>query len=63
MKTKLTFVLILSALALGLKPAPTSAAPQQCAAFCAIVRCIGGQICGPFTNASGQTVCGCHDPR
>lgn len=66
----LAFTLLVLALALlpslavradldaGVKAAPT---PQQCAAFCAKVRCIGGQVCGLHVNAAGQTVCGCHD--
>ena len=67
MKAKLTFALSVFALALalpGLQPAPskTATTPQQCSAFCAKVRCIGGYVCGLYTNSSGQTVCGCH-PR
>jgi hypothetical protein len=66
----LAFTLLVLALALlpslavrpdlgaGVKATPT---PQQCAAFCARVRCIGEQVCGLFVNAAGQTVCGCHD--
>jgi hypothetical protein len=57
MKAKLIFALTLFALTLA-----QNVSPSQCSAFCARVRCIGGQICGLYTNAQGQTVCGCH-PR
>jgi hypothetical protein len=66
MKTKLTFLLAAFVLfVLQLQPAQSRAAvppaEQQCAAFCATVRCIGEKICGLYVNSSGQTVCGCHD--
>jgi hypothetical protein len=58
MKVRLSFAFAVLVLSLGLTPAP--AAPTQCSAFCATVRCIGGYVCGLYTNSSGQTVCGCH---
>lgn len=58
MKTRLFFAFAVVALALSVKP--TQAAPQQCSAFCAVVRCLDGYVCGLYTNSSGQTVCGCH---
>lgn len=62
MKTKLALVTTLFVLTLALTSANAAPSAQQCAAFCAKVRCIGGHVCGLYTNASGQTVCGCH-PR
>jgi hypothetical protein len=59
MKAKLIFAVALVALTLALEPAQSQ---TSCSAFCAKVRCIGGYICGLYTNSSGQTVCGCH-PR
>jgi len=58
MKAKLVLALALFALTLALN------VPQQhqCSSFCSRVRCIGEQICGLYTNAEGETVCGCH-PR
>ena len=74
MRTRIALALAVFALALALLPsfavradfgpgavAKATPTPQQCAAFCARVRCIGGQVCGLYVNASGQTVCGCHD--
>lgn len=57
MKAKLIFAFTVFALSLALT---AEAAPPQCSAFCAIVRCLPGYVCGPYTNSSGQTVCGCH---
>lgn len=34
---------------------------QQCSYYCARVRCGGDQICGLYTNSSGQQACGCHN--
>jgi len=68
MKAKLTFALTVFALTLAftdLRPissTQSATTPQQCSAFCSRVRCIGGYVCGLYTNSSGQTVCGCH-PR
>ncbi|HYG62637.1 MAG TPA: hypothetical protein VEL74_08650 [Thermoanaerobaculia bacterium] len=59
MKAKLIFMLALVALTLSLQPVQSQ---TSCSAFCSKVRCIGGYICGPYVNSSGQTVCGCH-PR
>ena len=59
MKARLFFAL--AAFALTLMATPIAAAPPKtCSQFCATVRCIGGYICGLYTNSSGQTVCGCH---
>jgi len=57
MKVKLVLMLALLALTQAL-----SIAPSQCSSYCSRVRCMGDQICGLYTNAQGQTVCGCH-PR
>ena len=59
MKAKLIFAVALLALTFALEPVQSQ---TSCSAFCAKVRCIGGYVCGPYVNSSGQTVCGCH-PR
>ena len=58
MKARLFFAL--AAFALTLAATPGNAAAPSCTSYCAIVRCIGDYICGPYVNSSGQTVCGCH---
>lgn len=60
-RAKLPFALALLGFTLALAPAP-AAVPKTCSSFCATVRCIGGYVCGLYTNSSGQTVCGCHQP-
>ena len=67
MKTKLFFLTLVLALSVILQPSPSGAAStltlqQSCLFFCSQVRCIPEDVCGPFVNSSGQTVCGCH-PR
>ena len=67
MKAKLFFLTLALALSVILQPSPSGAAAQNtiqqsCLAFCSRVRCIPEDVCGPFVNSSGQTVCGCH-PR
>jgi len=62
MKAKLSFALAILVFSLGLAPAPAATTPSQCSNFCARARCIGGYVCGLYTNSSGQTVCGCHLP-
>jgi hypothetical protein len=61
MKAKLFFLTLALALSVILQPSP-SGAVTTCQAFCARVRCIPENVCGPYVNSSGQTVCGCH-PR
>jgi hypothetical protein len=56
---KIKLLGVLAALALTTSAA-TAAPPNNCSAFCATVRCIGGYTCGLYVNSSGQTVCGCH---
>lgn len=65
MKAKLSFVLAVLALSLTVQPVPSpdepvAITPEKCASFCARVLCVPYQTCGLYTNASGQTVCGCH---
>lgn len=63
MKTRLTLAFAVLALTLGISAmAPASAAvpPKQCQDFCSRVRCAYPTTCGPYTDANGQTVCGCH---
>jgi len=68
MKAKLFFLTLALALSVILQPAFSRAASKasviqpSCALFCAQVRCIPEDVCGPFVNSSGQKVCGCH-PR
>jgi len=63
MKAKLLFLTLALILTAILRPAPSRATIQpSCQLFCAQVRCIPEDICGPYVNSSGQTVCGCH-PR
>ena len=67
MKAKLFFLTLALALTVILQPSPSGATStlsiqQSCLAFCSKVRCIPEDVCGPFVNSSGQTVCGCH-PR
>jgi len=68
MKAKLFFLTLALALSVLLQPAFSGAAPKasvlqpSCDLFCAQVRCIPEDVCGPFVNSSGQKVCGCH-PR
>lgn len=61
---KLKQLVVLSALALlaVLAPGVRSGLTVSCAFFCSQVNCIPEDVCGPFVNGSGQTVCGCH-PR
>jgi hypothetical protein len=68
MKAKLFFLTLALALSVTLQPSPSGAASQSqiiqqsCLSFCAVVRCFPENVCGPYVNSSGQTVCGCH-PR
>jgi hypothetical protein len=67
MKAKLFFLTLALALSAILQPSPSRAASQiviqqSCLSFCAVVRCFPENVCGPYVNSSGQTVCGCH-PR
>jgi hypothetical protein len=63
MKAKLFFLTLALILSAILRPSPSGAAIQpSCQLFCAQVLCIPEDVCGPFVNSSGQTVCGCH-PR
>lgn len=63
MKARLFFALAAFALTLSATPGSAAAPSQSCLSYCSIVRCIEGYVCGPYTNSSGQTVCGCHpDP-
>ena len=67
MKAKLSFALTILALSLAAQPAPSPSpdqpvaiTPEKCASLCARILCVPYQTCGLYTNASGQTVCGCH---
>jgi hypothetical protein len=60
MKARLSFAFAVLVLSFALTPAPAASVSTQCSSFCATVRCIGGYVCGLYTNSSGQTVCGCH---
>lgn len=65
MKIRLALALAAFALSLGIAemaPAASGITSQQCKSFCARVRCAYPDICGLYTNSSGATVCGCHDP-
>lgn len=67
MKAKLLFLFAVLTLSVTLQPAQsrvatTAVTATQCSSYCSRVRCIGDQICGLYTNSTGQTVCGCH-PR
>ena len=60
MKAKLSFAFAVLVFSLALTPAPAATTTSQCSDFCARARCIGGYVCGLYTNSTGQTVCGCH---
>ena len=63
MKTRLTLAFAVVALTFGIvemAPASQGTTPKQCQDLCSRVRCAYPTTCGPYTDASGQTVCGCH---
>jgi hypothetical protein len=62
MKLKQLAALALFAAALAVTPAVRKDLTVSCAFFCSQVDCIPEDVCGPFVNANGKTVCGCH-PR
>jgi hypothetical protein len=60
---KLSLALTVLALTLGIAqmaPAAANTNPKQCRDLCSRVRCASPTVCGLYTDASGQTVCGCH---
>ena len=62
MKRKQLFALAILAAFAALTPTTSKGIGVSCAFFCSQVNCIPEDVCGPFVNGSGQTVCGCH-PR
>jgi hypothetical protein len=60
---KLSLALTVLALTVGITkmaPAATNITPKQCQDLCSRVRCASPTVCGLYTDASGQVVCGCH---
>lgn len=62
MKTRLTLAFAVVALTFGIVgTAPAQqGGPNQCDDFCSRVRCAYPTVCGLYTDASGEKVCGCH---
>lgn len=59
---KLSLALTVLALTLGIANLAPAAniTPKQCQDLCSRVRCAYPTVCGLYTDASGQTACGCH---
>lgn len=63
MKTRLVLAFAVVALTLGIvemAPASSGITPKECQDLCSRVRCAYPTVCGLYTDASGDTACGCH---
>ena len=64
MKTRLILALAVAAMTFGMTEmipaASEKAGNKQCQDLCSRVRCAYPTTCGPYTDANGLTVCGCH---
>jgi hypothetical protein len=61
MKTRLLLAFAAIALTFGATTAPAQqGGPNQCNDFCSRVRCAAPTVCGLYTDANGDKVCGCH---
>jgi hypothetical protein len=60
---KLSLALAVLALTFGVAqtaPAASTITPKQCQDLCSRVRCAYPTTCGLYTDANGDTACGCH---
>lgn len=62
MKFRLFLACTALALTFGIaKTAPAQqGGPHQCDDLCSRVRCAAPTVCGLYTDANGDKVCGCH---
>jgi hypothetical protein len=60
MKARLSFAFAVLVFSFAMAPAPAASVKINCDSYCGITHCLEGYTCGPYTNSSGQTVCGCH---
>ncbi|HEY9421905.1 MAG TPA: hypothetical protein VIW92_10870 [Thermoanaerobaculia bacterium] len=61
MKSRITLALAVIALNFGIvNLASAVQTPKWCQDICATVRCAYPTTCGVYTDANGQTACGCH---
>jgi hypothetical protein len=64
MRVKRLIAILACALGLAVTATPeVSGAPDPCVNYSGITHCLPGLVCGQYTNASGEKVCGCHAPR